>query len=309
MDLFESSYLKRYREGNLQDKVRRAIEGLRDCRFCPRRCGANRLEGEVGVCRTGRDAMVASFQSHFGEESPLVGRGGSGTIFFSSCNLLCTFCQNYEISHLMEGERVNREGLAAMMVALQRRGCHNINLVSPTHVVPQVMEALVPAIEMGLTVPLVYNTGGYDSPETLQLLSGIVDIYMPDFKFWDSRWAERFCHAPDYRERVCESILEMHRQVGDLIIGRDRIARHGLLVRHLVMPGGIAGTREIMNFLAEKISRGTYVNIMAQYHPAGKAAGDPIIGRRITREEYDRALQEAVRAGLRRLDWVRFPGN
>jgi putative pyruvate formate lyase activating enzyme len=171
------------------------------------------------------------------------------------------------------------------------------------------MEALVPAIEMGLTVPLVYNTGGYDSPETLQLLSGIVDIYMPDFKFWDSRWAERFCHAPDYRERVCESILEMHRQVGDLIIGRDRIARHGLLVRHLVMPGGIAGTREIMNFLAEKISRGTYVNIMAQYHPAGKAAGDPIIGRRITREEYDRALQEAVRAGLRRLDWVRFPGN
>ncbi len=237
------------------------------------------------------------------------GTGGSGTIFFSSCNLLCTFCQNYEISHLMEGERVNREGLAAMMVALQRRGCHNINLVSPTHVVPQVMEALVPAIEMGLTVPLVYNTGGYDSPETLQLLSGIVDIYMPDFKFWDSRWAERFCHAPDYRERVCESILEMHRQVGDLIIGRDRIARHGLLVRHLVMPGGIAGTREIMNFLAEKISRGTYVNIMAQYHPAGKAAGDPIIGRRITREEYDRALQEAVRAGLRRLDWVRFPGN
>jgi len=306
MSTFESSYLKLHRKGKLHNRVRRALLGLRACRLCPRHCGANRLDGEVGVCRTGREARVASFQSHFGEESPLVGTGGSGTIFFSSCNLLCTFCQNYEISHLMEGDPVDREGLASMMLALQRRGCHNINLVTPTHVVPQIMEALIPAVEMGLTVPIVYNTGGYDSPETLRLLSGIVDIYMPDFKFWNNHWAERFCHVSDYRERACEAIREMHRQVGDLVIGRDGIARHGLLVRHLVMPGGIAGTRGIMGFLVEQISSETYVNIMAQYHPAGKAAGDSMIGRRITREEYDEALQAAVEAGLRRLDGIRL---
>jgi putative pyruvate formate lyase activating enzyme len=248
---------------------------------------------------------VASFQSHFGEESPLVGVGGSGTIFFSSCNLLCSFCQNYEISHLRKGDLADKDELAAMMVALQRRGCHNINLVSPTHVVPQILEALVTAFAMGLTVPLVYNTGGYDTVETLQMLEGVVDIYMPDFKFWDDRWGERFCHVPDYRERACAAIQEMRRQVGDLVIGPDGIARRGLLVRHLVMPDGIAGTEDIMRFLAEEISPATYVNIMAQYHPAGRAMGDPAIARRISRREFDLAVAAARKAGLRRLDGVR----
>ncbi|MBN1547054.1 MAG: radical SAM protein [Syntrophaceae bacterium] len=298
----DALYLKSYRKGVLRDRVRDAVERLGSCCLCPRHCGVNRLEDEVGVCRTGRLARVASFQSHFGEEAPLVGIGGSGTIFFSSCNLLCSFCQNYEISHLMEGDRVEKEELAGMMLALQRRGCHNINLVSPTHVVPQILEALIPAIEMGLTVPIVYNTGGYDAVETLRLLEGIVDIYMPDFKFWDNCWGERFCHVSDYRERVCAAIREMHRQVGDFEIGADGIARRGLLVRHLVMPGDIAGTEDVMCFLAQEISIETYVNIMAQYHPAGGAMRDPLISRRITRKEYDLAVQAVRKVGLRRLD-------
>lgn len=286
----------------LQDRVHAAIDMLRTCRLCPRYCGADRLAGEVGVCRTGREARVASFQNHFGEEAPLVGTGGSGTIFFSSCNLLCSFCQNYEISHLMEGDLTDRDELVSMMVTLQRRGCHNINLVTPTNVVPQILEALIPAIEKGLTVPLIYNTGGYDAVETLQLLEGIVDIYMPDFKFWDNRWGDWFCQVPDYRERVCAAIREMHRQVGDLIIDPDGIARRGLLVRHLVLPGGIAGTEDVMRFLAVEISSATYVNVMAQYHPAGRASGDALINRRISRQDFQMAVTAAKRAGLWRLD-------
>ena len=271
MIVWEASYLKRYRDDELHNCVQGAVKMLHACRLCPRHCGSDRLAGELGVCRTGRKARVASFHSHFGEEAPLVATRGSGTIFFSSCNLLCSFCQNFEISHLMEGDPADKETLAAMMIALQHRGCHNINLVSPTHVVPQILESLVPAIEMGLSVPLVYNTGGYDAVETLRMQEGIVDIYMPDFKFWDDRWAERFCRVPDYREHACAAIREMYRQVGDLVIGPDGIARRGLLVRHLVMPGGIAGTVDVMRFLAQEISPETYVNIMAQYHPAGRA--------------------------------------
>lgn len=259
VERFESSYLKRYRAGDLRERGLRAVELLRSCCLCPRHCGTNRLAGEVGFCRMGNEVRVAGFQAHFGEESPLVGTGGSGTIFFSSCNLRCSFCQNYEISHLMEGDLADKHELASMMVALQRRGCHNINLVSPTHVVPQILEALIPAIEKGLTIPIVYNTGGYDSVDTLQLLEGIVDIYMPDFKFWDEYWAERLCHVSDYREQTCEAIREMHRQVGDLVIGEDGVARRGILVLHLVMPGGVAGTEEVMNFLAGEISPNTYV--------------------------------------------------
>ncbi len=301
-DRLAASYLTLYRDGRLQDRVHAAIDLLRNCRLCPRHCGADRLAGEVGVCRTGREARVASFQSHFGEEAPLVGTGGSGTIFFSSCNLLCSFCQNYEISHLMEGDPTDRDELASMMVTLQRRGCHNINLVTPTHVVPQILEALIPAIEKGLTVPLIYNTGGYDAIETLQLLEGIVDIYMPDFKFWDNRWGDRFCQVPDYRDRACAAIREMHRQVGDLIIDPDGIARRGLLVRHLVLPGGIAGTEDVMRFLALEISSATYVNVMAQYHPAGRASGDALINRRISRQDFHMAVTAANKVGLWRLD-------
>jgi len=202
----------------------------------------------------------------------------------------------------MEGDLTDRDELVSMMVTLQRRGCHNINLVTPTNVVPQILEALIPAIEKGLTVPLIYNTGGYDAVETLQLLEGIVDIYMPDFKFWDNRWGDWFCQVPDYRERVCAAIREMHRQVGDLIIDPDGIARRGLLVRHLVLPGGIAGTEDVMRFLAVEISSATYVNVMAQYHPAGRASGDALINRRISRQDFQMAVTAAKRAGLWRLD-------
>jgi len=231
-----------------------------------------------------------------------VGRYGSGTIFISSCNLLCIFCQNYDISHLAEGTEVEPEQVAAMMLHLAEMGCHNINFVTPSHVIPQIIEALVPAIEQGLEVPLVFNSGGYDSKETLQLLDGIFDIYMPDFKFWDGKWADRFCNAPNYREVATEAIKEMHRQVGDLVLDKEGIAVKGLLVRHLVMPEQVAGTREIMEFLAREISPNTYVNVMDQYRPCGSADKDEFINRRLTSREYRNAVDATKRAGLTRLD-------
>jgi len=300
--LFEPSYLELNRRGALRERAREAVERMRRCRLCPRECAVNRLEGEQGFCQTGRKAMVSSAGPHFGEESPLVGSHGSGTIFFSSCNLLCSFCQNYDISHLREGAEVGPDALAGAMLQLARGGCHNINLVTPSHVVPQILEALVPAVEGGLDVPLVYNTGGYDSVETLRLLDGVVDIYMPDFKFWDNAWAERFCYAGDYRERATEALREMHRQVGDLEIDEAGVAVRGLLVRHLVMPGGVAGTEEVMRFLAAEISRDTYVNVMDQYRPCWEANKTPAINRRITGKEYEEALDMARKAGLHRLD-------
>jgi putative pyruvate formate lyase activating enzyme len=270
--------------------------------MCPRECGADRASGRTGYCRTGRNARVASCHPHFGEETPLVGRHGSGTIFFSSCSLLCSFCQNYDISRLNGGVDVTPPELAAAMIGLQDRGCHNINLVTPTHVVPQILEALVIAADRGLNLPLVYNSGGYDSVETVRLLDGVVDIYMPDFKFWDRAPAERYCHAPDYRAVAIAAIREMHRQVGDLQIARDGIATRGLLVRHLVMPNNLAGTAEVMRFIAEEISPETYVNVMGQYHPCGQADGDPAINHAISRSEFSAALEATRRAGLHRLD-------
>jgi putative pyruvate formate lyase activating enzyme len=298
----EPSYLRLYREGQLAARARQARERLKDCCLCPRACHVDRLSGGQGVCRTGALAGVASMHPHFGEEAPLVGSGGSGTIFFSSCNLLCSFCQNFEISHLREGGEVESRQLAAMMLRLMNLGCHNINFVTPGHVVPQILEALVIAAGQGLNIPLVYNTGGYDSADTIRLLEGVFDIYMPDFKFWEESAATRFCRAPDYREHATAAIREMHRQVGDLVMDRAGIAVRGLLVRHLVMPNGLAGTRDIMAFLAGEISPDTYVNVMAQYHPRGKAADDPLIDRRITPAEYAAAVREAVAAGIRRLD-------
>ncbi len=300
--MFEPSYLKLFREGALQERAREAVARLRECRLCPRECRVNRLDGEQGFCKTGLNAAVSSFGPHYGEESPLVGSNGSGTVFFSSCNLLCTFCQNYDISHLREGAEVEPNRLAAVMLHLARDGCHNINFVTPSHVVPQILEALIPAIEGGLNVPLVYNTGGYDSVETLKLLDGVFDIYMPDFKFWDNEWAKRFCCVGDYRERAMEAIREMHRQVGDLEIDHSGVAVRGLLVRHLVMPGGVAGTERVMPFLALEISRHTYINVMDQYRPCGKMEVDSPINRRATRTEYELALDQARRAGLYRLD-------
>jgi putative pyruvate formate lyase activating enzyme len=287
--------------GVLEARAREAVARLGECRLCPRGCGVDRLAGRQGFCRTGRRARVASYGPHFGEEAPLVGRRGSGTIFFSSCNVYCSFCQNYEISHLNIGAEVAPAALADVMLELAAHGCHNINLVTPSHVVPQILEALAVAAGRGLAIPLVYNSGGYDGVETLRLLDGVVDIYMPDFKFWDAKWAERYCGAPDYRERAMEAIREMHRQVGDLTLDEQGIALRGLLVRHLVMPRGIAGTGPIMRFLAHDISRDTYVNVMAQYHPCGHAAGDPFIGRPVTSGEFDAALEQARAAGLIRI--------
>jgi putative pyruvate formate lyase activating enzyme len=296
------SYIETARTGELHQRVHQALGALAECRLCPRECGVNRLEGERGVCRTGRLAVVASHGPHFGEEAPLVGTMGSGTIFFTHCNLRCVFCQNWEISHLGEGSEVEAEELARLMLQLQGRGCHNINLVSPSHVVAQVLEAVEVAVEGGLQVPLVYNTGGYDKVETLRLLEGVVDIYMPDIKYAAPEQAARYSKARDYPEVARAAVREMHRQVGDLQMDARGVASRGLLVRHLVMPGGVAGTREVMRFLAREVSRDTYVNVMAQYRPCGDASQMPEIARRVTAGEFEEALRAAEEEGLRRLD-------
>jgi putative pyruvate formate lyase activating enzyme len=300
--MHKPAYSVLHDKGLLRDRAAKALALLENCKSCPRSCGVNRIHGEQGFCKTLRYAKVASFGPHFGEEAPLVGTHGSGTIFFSSCNLLCSFCQNHDISHLREGDEVNARELAGMMLDLQDRGCHNINFVTPSHVVPQILEALVIAADAGLDLPLVYNTGGYDALETLRLLSGVFDIYMPDFKFWEEEPAKTFCTAPDYRDAACQAFKEMHAQVGNLVLDTQGIAYKGLLVRHLVMPGGLAGTGQVMKFLAGEISRNTYVNVMDQYRPCYKAESDPGIGRRITAAEYEYARQAARKAGIHRID-------
>ncbi len=299
---FRPSYLDLHERGILEERAAEARERMRSCRLCPRECKVNRLGDEKGFCRTGRNSVVSSYSPHFGEEDPLVGTGGSGTIFFTHCNLLCLFCQNYEISHLGEGRECSPDRLARVMLHLQEQGCHNINFVSPSHVVPQILTALSMAIEKGLKIPLVYNTGGYDSLETLQLLEGVFDLYMPDLKFMDGEVSQRYCRARDYPERAQVAIREMHRQVGDLALDDRSIAKRGVLVRHLVLPGGLAGTREAMRFLAREVSPETYVNVMAQYHPCGEAREHPPLDRRITHKEYEEALDMAREEGIRRLD-------
>jgi putative pyruvate formate lyase activating enzyme len=298
----EPSYLESFRHGRLAEKIRKSRRWLSKCTLCPRFCRVDRGAGETGYCRTGRYAAVASYGPHFGEEKPLVGRRGSGTIFFSSCNLFCVFCQNVDISHGGEGTSVTPEELAEVMIELQAKGCHNINFVTPTHVIPQILEALPTAIEKGLRIPLVYNCGGYERVSALRLLDGVVDIYMPDFKFWDPKAAEQLCDAADYPARARGALREMHRQVGDLQWDSDGVAQRGLLVRHLVMPDGLSGTPDILRFIAGEISPNTYVNIMDQYHPCGEAVGKPRIGRTITSEEFREALRAAREAGLTRID-------
>ena len=275
---------------------------LAECRLCPRHCGVNRLAGESGKCRTVSQAMVSSYGPHFGEESPLVGRHGSGTIFFTYCNLRCVFCQNYTISQLGEGSTVDSEELAKMMLSLQAKGCHNINLVSPTHVVPFILEALELAASRGLNLPLVYNTGGYDSVETLELLDGVVDIYMPDMKYSDARTAEQLSGIKEYPQVNRAAIKEMHRQVGDLQLDASGVAHRGLLVRHLVLPNRLAGTEAAVRFLAQEVSRNTYLNIMAQYHPCYKAFDIPQLARSVSRQEFSEAIDLAHQQGLSRLD-------
>jgi len=270
--------------------------------LCPHQCGADRLSGQTGVCRTAENALVSSFMPHFGEESPLVGINGSGTIFFTHCNLYCIFCQNYDISHEGSGRQVTDRGLADMMLSLQSLGCHNINFVTPSHVVPQIVTALLLAVEDGLDIPLVFNSGGYDLVDTLQLLDGIIDIYMPDMKFTDRNMSKASCNAEDYPQVMKKAVAEMHRQVGDLIIGRGGIAERGLLVRHLVMPSGLSDTREIMEFLVREISAETYVNIMPQYRPRGNAQLITSINRSISNDEFIQAINIARMSGITRLD-------
>ncbi len=296
------AYLPLHRDGRLAARIDAAREKMRHCDLCPRHCGVDRLAGELGFCQTAERAWVASYAPHFGEEQPLVGRNGSGTIFFTHCNLGCVFCQNYDISHRSAGAPVTAQQLAEMMLDLQRRGCHNINFVSPSHVVVPILEALALAADKGLDRPLVYNTGGYDAPGTLALLDGIVDIYMPDFKFWDPASARRYCDLADYPEVAREALAAMHGQVGTLVVDERGVARRGVILRHLVMPGGIEETRAILKHVATTLSPDTYVNLMPQYRPCGEARHYNELNRRLTVAEFESAVLAAMEAGLRRLD-------
>ena len=310
LDEFEPAYLSLSRSGAFGERVERALRELESCRACPRDCGCNRIEDRTGACHTGRHAIVASAFPHFGEEDCLRGGRGSGTIFFSLCNLRCVFCQNWDISQVRAGTVCTAGDLARLMLDLQDRGCHNINFVTPEHVAPQVIEAVAVAAEGGLRLPIVYNTSAYDALSSLRLLEGIVDVYMPDFKFWKPETALRLALARDYPERARDAIAEMHRQVGPLKLGRDGLARRGVLVRHLVMPGQTDEAAAIFEWLAREVSPDTYVNVMAQYRPEHKVGTPgrdglvrfPEIGRRPGGPELEAAFAAARRAGLWRFD-------
>ncbi len=300
---FQPAYLKTDKEGRLEIIEAELWDILRKCRLCPRRCEVNRLEGEAGFCSSAAALKVYSAGPHFGEERPLVGRGGSGTIFFSNCNLLCCFCQNWEINHRGDGRRIGHDALAGMMMNLQELGCHNINLVTPTHVVPHIVKALRMAIGRGLRLPLVYNTGGYDSIEVIEKLDGIVDIYLPDFKYQDGKLAAKYSSgAEDYPAVAAAVITEMHRQTGILEVDRRGVALRGLIIRHLVMPQNIAGTDRFVRWVAEELSAETFVNIMPQYRPEHRAMEYPELSRRLTTDEWRQALVWARQAGLKNLD-------
>ena len=304
----QASYCALLESGALTERVAQARERLRRCHVCPRHCAIDRIEGDVGFCFVGAKPFVASYGPHHGEEAPLSGWNGSGTIFFASCNLRCVYCQNFEISQLREGKEVSPQELAEMMLSLQGQGCHNINLVTPSHQVPQILEGLLLAAQKGLRIPLVYNTSSYDDLDTIRLLDGIVDIYLPDFKYADAEAGLKYSKVPGYPEIAKTAINEMHRQTGDLEIDEQGLALRGVLVRHLVLPGGLAGTAAIMRFLADNISTNTYVNIMDQYRPCWKAVNYPPLDRRITDEEFEEAVAAAKAAGLRRLHHER-PGS
>lgn len=296
----EPNYLRLYESGELDERIERLYKILESCELCPRKCRVNRLKGEKGICRSGKELMVSSYGPHFGEEDPLVGTGGSGTIFLTNCNLLCVYCQNYEISHLGYGEVRSETQVAEHMIGLQDRGCHNINFVTPTHFAPQLVKATKHAIERGLKLPLVWNCGGYENVKTIELLDGIVDIYMPDMKYGDSEPAKKYSNAPDYFPVVREVVKEMHRQVGDLELDERGIAQRGLLIRHLILPNDLAGSEKVLTFIAEEVSTGSYVNVMSQYRPAGRAHQYEELCRYPAREEFDRAITMANMLGLTR---------
>jgi putative pyruvate formate lyase activating enzyme len=301
---WEPSYVELHRCGELTARAARALAllGPERCVVCPRECKVDRLADKPGLCKVGRQAVVASHFAHFGEENCLRGWNGSGTVFFSGCNLRCVFCQNHSISWQLQGERPGPGRLAAMMLDLQRQGCHNINWVTPEHVVPQILEALPPAVEGGLRLPIVYNTSAYDSLHSLELMDGIVDVYMPDFKLWTSERSRRYLAKRDYAEVARETVKEMHRQVGELALDERGLARRGLIVRHLVMPGMLDETEAILRFVASELGPGTYVDVMAQYYPAGRSHEFEEINRHLYRDEFERALELARSLGLRRLD-------
>ncbi len=300
----EPAYRKLLRSGELEERVSLAYNLLTICDVCAWHCKVDRRAGggKLGVCQTGERAMVSSHSPHLGEEDPLRGWRGSGTIFFTRCNLRCQFCQNHDISQTDAGSEVEPRDLANIMLELQDRGCHNINFVSPSHVAPQIMTAVLIAARAGLHLPLVYNTGGYDSLEMLRLLDGVIDIYMPDMKYADEATGRRYSKTRDYPEVNQAAVGEMHRQVGDLQIDAQGLAIRGLLVRHLVLPNNLAGTDKVVRFLAEEVSPHTYLNLMDQYRPAYRANRYPKLGRAITHEEYQSAERMAREAGLHRLD-------
>jgi len=286
------SYLKLYQSGELENRIKKALNMLEKCNICPHKCGVNRLNNEKGFCRTGRNAIISSYFPHHGEEFPIRGFNGSGTIFISNCNMKCVYCQNYDISQLGNGEEVSAKYFADAMLYLQAQGCHNINFVTPSHVVPQILEALMIAIKKGLKIPLVYNTSSYDSLETLRLLDGIFDIYLPDFKYADNETGLKYSKVKNYFDLASNAIKEMYRQVGDLITDSDGIAIKGVLVRHLILPNNIAKTEKIIKFL-KSISSKFVINIMAQYHPCYKAFEYPELSRTISSNEFKNALKIA----------------
>lgn len=299
MKQFIPGYLK-ISDSKMHKMKQELFERLKSCTICPRLCRVNRLKNELGFCKTGRFVNISSYNLHFGEEKELVGTNGSGTIFFSFCNLECIYCQNYTISHLGEGSKVGVAELSSIMLRLQRAGAHNINFVTPTHILPQIIEALIMAKDNGLTIPLVYNSGGYDSQEVLELAEGIFDIYMPDAKYSDNSTALRYSLVNDYWQVCKKALIKMHRQVGDLTVDDRGIAQRGLLIRHLVLPNNVAGSFKILDFIAESISLNTYVNIMDQYRPCCKACNFREISRPITSQEYEDVTRYAAGIGLRR---------
>ncbi len=294
----EPVYLETFESGRLKEKVQEAFELLDPCIVCPVACRANRFR-ENGDCGVGRHAILSSYGAHFGEEPVLVGRNGSGTVFFGGCNLRCVYCQNYDISQLRWGSVVDAQTLAKVFLEIQRKGCHNLNLVSPTHVVPQILEALLIAVEKGFRLPIVYNTGGYDHIKTLKILDGVVDIYMPDTKYGDSKNGLKYSGVKNYFEVNKRNLKEMHRQVGDLVI-KNGLAVRGLLIRHLVLPNGIAASQKVIDFIADELSRDSWLNIMDQYYPTYRAFEFPELSRRITREEYREVVNYALRKGIHR---------
>lgn len=299
-----AAYVELFQSHKLSERIEAARALLQNCRVCPRQCGVNRLIGEIGTCHTGKLAAVSSYGPHFGEEAPLVGKHGSGTIFFTNCNLRCIFCQNYSISQLGEGTEIRKENLAEIMLSLQAKGCHNINLVSPTHVIPQILEALEIGADLGLRLPLVYNSGGFDCVETLRILDGIVDIYMPDMKYSDTTIASELSGIENYPSVNRAAVKEMHRQVGDLQVDDQGIAIRGLIIRHLVLPHKLAGTNATIDFISKEISKNSYVNIMNQYRPCYKAFQVQKLDRPLVQREYNEAIELAQQAGLNRLDKI-----